>query len=1118
MKKLITQLLTIACTALTGAAWADMMYANNLNGDVLIEQGEYGAITVPEGGFKATAYTSQAALTGGTGSAAQLFAHPSWGYIQPHTAAFWFKVDALPESGDKIVYGFSTDGNTNNGYQLAVTSEGKLKIGKHNPNGTWNSTSYTTESSLITGEAWHYVCITITRDTTKTNTSSPMSIRIYLDGTEVLAQDNAVSADLGGNNFRNVFMGAGVSAAGLYIDTTVLSDIDTIKALAINKSYVVYVNSIIKATVDSSVNYSAIAWIGDKAPEAGEIGEITLGADVTLTLDTEIAADSLAIKGTEKTLTLAGSALTDTALAKLDLKDLTGKVIIEAESSATVLPAPHTGLAYRYERDYSTGFTLNRGAGVYEFKKARLSNNPGANYTVQIQDGDQVVMPTAGQSGQRGDESIKVLGGELQIGPDEGSAAIWYGVSGTSYEQAGGVVTVKATGTGGGNGNGFLLGWSGALSKFDISGGTLDVQNSRFNFWSAPIRMNVSGDAVVKAKGLFAGSGSGHSATLAGTAVFELGSLGWANVPLTLSGSATLKAVDSATISSAVTLQDTGIFNIAEGKTLTLSGAVTGDRAVTTTGTGTLKLAGDAHAAKLGEIAGPIVYVASAAERADGFITGATTQTAYGEDQISVVNEAGEAVDFEVAIADGVITITMNGQNVKTSGSVTGWDSSWVGEVTVKGTAENPVVVTVDGAYPTGVTSVKVFGDVRFDYVDGSEESSVTINLENGTVATVSGTVVNTIVVQSGATLKTSGDVMLLASKQIQTPGQKNSVIEIPMDTKLTLTANNQIGTNVKVKIYGTLDLATFTLNYNNNPDQCEYNFYAGSLMTGTGAFRMTGGYTAKYYVRANSEAANQFATIAVPRARDAYDCQIEVYVDNGVGLKWLSTAPAYHQADITVKGADVRGLEIQGATNIKFGQYTKGLKGDLVIGAGAKLTLTYTDSLEYNSANDSPIINLDIAGTLDCGEYRQTLSNSDNGHVAGKMVLREGGQIIGAGVANWKSSNTNCALDVWKAPTIEVEGTTTISAPLYLEDATTTVTVQPLEENGSGKLVLATVNGNANAKIALAPGAQVQLPATIAATKVTATDRKYMVKKIAETEETVTYGTSLRSFVLIIK
>lgn len=951
-------------------------------------------------------------------------------------------VARLPAGTAPIAIASVSSASWNNGKGLTlIYHDGKVKLVDWRKGAAAHVLA---EATVPTAEqSFHSYLVVFKKSTTEGVASTA---ELYVDGSLVASDSSSVENEPGiaGYQLGGVYGGTGElkigsemtqcqKGAGVQVDEVIIwkSDVSA-QAAEIAAHYSPWPDMSASVDLEKSGAY-AVSAMNTEAPGASIIN-LTLTGDLTLTVDQAIAADGIKVKGEGKTLTLTGSALDAAALAKIEFADLTGTVVFASDCAVMPAVAPKTGLTYRFEKDLTEGVTLNQGAGNYSFANAKISNgNAGTGYVLTVGEGDSLQI-VAGNDDLRGNVSLNVTGGEVKLGKDDGNAAIWYGVGGTTYDQTGGTVTVMANGQGqSGNGQGFLLGWSGALTRMNISGGVLDVSNSSFNFWSSSTTINVSNAATVKAKGVFRGS-AGGAINLSDSSVFELGSLGWKTVPLALSNTAKVKVVDSTAIAAPITLADTATFDVPSDKALTLSGTITGDRAVTLTGAGTLKLAGEAVAAKLGEIAGPIVYVASPALLADGVITGATTQTSYGAGQITVVNEAGNSVDADIVIADGVITLTLNAQNVKASGNVSEWNQDWEGEVSVKGTEESPITINVNDAFPAGVTTLKVFGPVTFAYADGLEASPVVIEPQSGSTVSVSGTIANTISIPAGGKLVTSGDVTILSSKAIQTPGQKNATVEIPADSTLTLTANNQIAANVTVNVYGTLDIGATTLSYNNNPSQCEYNFYAGSVMTGTGSFRMTGGYTAKYYVRANAAAENQFVTFDVPRSREYFDCATEVYVDAGVGLKWLKPSANDHVQPITVIGTEINGLEVRSGT-FKVGRnedgYDRCLRNYVKIAADANLIIdSRHDIINYGSGKpNAPAF--DIAGTLQC-DKRQTI------FAANAMTLHDGAKITGTGELH---NTITKAMDICENLTMTIDGVATLDAPLCQRDANEHVT-----------------------------------------------------------------------------
>ena len=683
--------------------------------------------------------------------------------------------------------------------------------------------------------------------------------------------------------------------------------------------------------------------------------------------------------------------------------------------------------------------------------------------------------------------------------------------------------------------------YTGSMTKGNGQSGTntgaLQFNNSRecvLNFVKTEGSDTVVMDAMVHAENAFTmnvadgvtvtmnnGLGTGKNpVTITGSGTVVMKSAYAFNDAITVNADAMLKFVDNGAVANGVKGEGKVVFST----TTPVFGTVYRSPLNLTLAEGTTSIAVQVTDGEMTE--GEVAFKFANAELPAGI-------------EWTVTKAGGTTVNAEVGekAEDGTVTLTLGVTKYEASTKTSEWNESVTGRVIIQGPTEEAaegVTLTYDSEIAEAIDEIYFVGKVtivaaegqkipagRFRFAPGAEvtlanDFYASMTLTNGATLKVRDvTLTKAITVQDGAKLVFGGSVTLGTGGSIATPGQKNSVIEILPAATLKLTADNQIGTNVKVNIYGTLDIGTTTLTYNNNPDQCEYNFYAGSVMTGTtGAFKMAGGFTAKYYVRAYAEAENQYATIDVLRARAAYDRETEIYVDSGVGLKWLKPERTGHTQPVKVIGADVRGLEIQGATNIKFGDNERGLKGDLVIGTGAKLTLTRTDSLEYKSLNNSPVINFDIAGTLDCGAFRQTLSDSGDGHVAGKMVLRDGGQIIGEG-GDWRG--TKCALDMWKPATIEVVGTATITAPTYSESETSKLTVKPLADNGSGLLVLA--QWNANATIDLQPGAQVQLPSTVDASKVVTTARGWMIASKAAAEEGQTvYRTVPKFFTISIR
>lgn len=232
---------------LSGAANAAEMYHNTLAGTAKIAGGTTAgsSITVPAAGISATHYDATTVLTGGTGTIANLFKHPNWGYIHTHTISGWFKLDSLPESGFSTIYGFKTNGNDNNhGYQVAVTDEGKITLGHIKDYTEFrttddNYTIHTTENAVLAADTWYYLTVTIEQiDDSVTNARTRCKINVCVNGENVLSVAEGFQSDLGGGAFKEFAIGGGVTAAGLYVDDAALDGTaaETL-ALATSSSY-----------------------------------------------------------------------------------------------------------------------------------------------------------------------------------------------------------------------------------------------------------------------------------------------------------------------------------------------------------------------------------------------------------------------------------------------------------------------------------------------------------------------------------------------------------------------------------------------------------------------------------------------------------------------------------------------------------------------------------------------------------------------------------------------------------------------------------------------------------------------------------------------------------------
>lgn len=561
--------------------------------------------------------------------------------------------------------------------------------------------------------------------------------------------------------------------------------------------------------------------------------------------------------------------------------------------------------------------------------------------------------------------------------------------------------------------------------------------------------------------------------------------------------------------------------NVAEGKVKLTEDA---DHTVTirnsATGTGTLEFTKDT--VSLGQsyrtmklvlpTSATLNLTASTTEIADGVITLKTAMTAddFATLSVAVVNSASQEIEHEeISVAeDGTVTIPLVTQGVSSSCAVSSWNASWTGEVVVKGTAESPTTITVDGAYPTGVTSVKVLGNVTFAYTEGATESTVSIQPQSGATVTVTGTPADAIVYApvngSTTTFATGSSIKLASGSAI------NGAVTIAKGATVELTAGGIINTSRAFELhnYGTLELGGTQqqIQSANNSLQTftqKLTFYSGSVTHGTRssqAMEIKGGYTYRFFIGYSADAETPVATIDCDLGVSEWDsinCDFQIAQNAGLSLKSVSDA-----GTVSVSGSIINGLSIGNANSkaVSLSANEKGLRGNVVIGAGTTLVLggTADDRVSYDTA---PIAAFDIAGTLQC-DRRQTIAANSK---AASVTLRNGGLITGNGTAN--GQGFTCGLDVYNAFTITVDGAATISTPISITGVDQVITIAKTAEVEAATLTLSGgVTGQTSGKIKLTEGTSLVVSEALAEGKViTDVQGKHVAGATAE-DGTTTY------------
>lgn len=819
------------------------MYNDQLAGAKIVPEGTYGSITVENGGIKATTYASQTVIASGNSSpAAGLFAHPTWGYIQPHTLTMWFKFDALPTS-DTPVYGFDTDGGSNSGYRLAVLNNGQLRIGKHNPNGTWNGYYTINENTFkVVAGTWYHLAVSVNRDTSITGTSSPIAFRVYINGSQVYSLDNGISADLGGNNFKELFIGAGVTAGGLYIDRTVLG-LDAIKAMATDRSVVRYADSVIKATLSESVSYDQITWEGGVAPAAGDAAEIELANSLTLTIGSDIAADSVIVKGTGD-LKLTGPSLNEANFGKFDFIGLDGKVCFNGDDTDFV-PAtpPSTGVTYCFEGSEELTDLPYRG-----------ENEVAVNFGGTVVVARPVTMTS--QCYPNGNknyvfDNAEISFNNLTLGNKSGVTQ--------NYTQKGGSITVNSSNAPTSTSAALLLGHWSSTVNYTITGGSTSVPNAAMRLgWDGTGNLTVNG-------GTFAATGiNGNRGTVTLTSgTLQFGSYGLifgSGAALNLNGG-TLKATETARInvqhSNGIAIGGNTTIEVADTKTLTIESAITGSGVVTKTGAGKLDV--KSNRPTMDVQAGAVRLMATPEELVAGRIVLSVPEGASAAEgsKVEVYDEGGNDVEIsDISISGTTLTITLQTLPSITKDSavknIAGLNipANASGTLVIMGAsnAEESYTVTFDANLPADV-AVSVSGYVSLAAGDGFAIPFSKVQFENG--AHINVATANGITIPNGATVTASslsGDITNNGTLNVTGTCTfkliNNGTANFKNGAVATVSANDQ-------SIHGTVNIESGAKFINATNDAVWYGGTVGIEVWGTldmGATRWTMGTNTKIY------------------------------------------------------------------------------------------------------------------------------------------------------------------------------------------------------------------------------------------------------------------------------
>lgn len=904
------------------------------------------------------------------------------------------------------------------------------------------------------------------------------------------------------------------------------------------------------ATIGEDTDFSAIAWDGGATWKDGAAAILTATTDCTVAMG-DAAPAYVEVNGEGKTVTIKCTSdnlptTRGTATVRY-LIDATAAPI--ALSQATLTAIRLSGSTYTFEGTAENGVTLDYGVSVgaemkshlvFASGKHRMSyGNDNAKLfatghsvsepTVLVQDGAVLDFTAKDLSGWSGGANAGAVirvnkGGTLNFLQSE-SSTFFYRQK--LVLEPGSLMTFAYDRDTSADEGRFR--WQGGTSKDTAQIYMMDYAEDKT---SDPAIIRQTGDSELllasdNTRGLAIYVGTNAKLKIEANVRVKLSNN---NAALAKYGEGELELVKGGTLYS---------FDVAEGK-VTLdetTDAVTVDNACTGTGTlvfnkSEVSLGQSFRTPKLVFAEDSTVKVtATGEEKADGAVVLKTAMTTIEGLTFVLDDNEVDAGDIMFDSEAGTISLGLATQTVKVTSNVSTWNPLWTGVASVKNDdPENAMTLTVDAAFPANLTTVNVFGKVDVVYAEGaSAEPSVTIVPQAGSTVSVNGTIANAISVPSGVTLLTKGEttsegkitnagtVEVAEGVLTLSSGSLAGTIVIRKGATIKALCNHALYNQIVLHNYGTLDLTAATWLDSNSAPGNVVNLYAGSrIVGGECGMVMTGGYSNTIYIKQYADADVDYVLFDVKYHTSSfgenYSTTFAIENDNTkpkVGLK--ITKPFQRNGTVIVSGEHIQGLELDCAKAVKLGGNNRCLHGEVTVRSGTTLVMQAGDMIPYQLTNDFA---LNLYGTIDCGAFRQTLSAEGGNNV---VNLFAGARITGTGSAN---GGYTSILDIFQDQLFTVSGTVTIEGPIGLRNATK-LQVAPAEGATTAKLVLTqeALLGNANATIDLQPGAQVQLPSTIAESKVITTARGKMIAvKDAETEGQKIYRTVEKAFTISIR
>lgn len=260
------------------------------------------------------------------------------------------------------------------------------------------------------------------------------------------------------------------------------------------------------------------------------------------------------------------------------------------------------------------------------------------------------------------------------------------------------------------------------------------------------------------------------------------------------------------------------------------------------------------------------------------------------------------------------------------------------GEILVvgKATCEEAFDVTFDRTIPEGVT-FSVSGHVNFKVGGSVTELPVApIVADEGSCIGIAAPFDADYTIAANRTVRIVENMTLTHYLR---PASGSGVVEIAPNVTLTESANSQINNNGIFRIYGTLNVAGLTQEWNSFNNECKVYLFAGATITGTDAGRVktTGGYSTTFFVKDFDGASEKVVTFDIGTNHGAYDVAINYEIDPGVGFKFLRNT---ENSNLTATGTNIPYLEVAGNANMKVANNSGCLTGTVKASGTASIVL----------------------------------------------------------------------------------------------------------------------------------------------------------------------------------